>query len=314
MIVLRSKSLVAVVDPAHGAEVVELIDVASGSRMLGTPPFPPAAPVAGDLDEDTWTASYRSGWQVAAPNAGNACVVRGDRHGFHGAASVAAWQVVDSGEASLSMRWHGHGLEATRTVTVDGPTLISDMHWAAEEGPVPMVAVEHLVLGQRVLVPDTEITLPGGHAWELSETHGPVRPPAAAPAWPELLLLDGSIERGDAFPARDVRSRFAVVADVPAGRAAVRSPSTGWKVELEWDERTLPHVWVWHEMRASGGVWRGQAELLGIEPASVPHSLGLERAVDEGQAAWVEPGGGLRTWTRLTVRPPAVLDASPAGL
>ena len=309
MIVLRSASLVAVVDPAHGAEVVELIDIASGSRMLGAPPFPPAPPVAGDLDEDTWTAAYRCGWQVAAPNAGNACGVRGDRHGFHGAASVGAWQVVEASTASASMRWHGHGLVATRTVTADGPGLISEMHWAAEAGPAPMVAVEHLVLGQRVLVPDTEITLPGGRAWELSEANGPVRPPCKAPVWPELLLLDGSIERGDAFPADQVRSRFAVVADVPAGRAAVCSPTAGWEVGLEWDERTLPHVWVWHEMRASGGLWRGQAELLGIEPASVPHSLGLERAVAEHQAVWIEPGAGFRTWTRLTVRPPAVLDA-----
>jgi len=189
--VLRSASLVAVVDPAHGAEVVELIDIASGSRMLGAPPSPPARPVAGDLEEDTWTAAYRCGWQVAAPNAGNACVVRGDRHGFHGAASVGAWQVVEASTASASMRWHGHGLAATRTVTADGPSLISEMHWAAESGPAPMVAVEHLVLGQRVLVPDTEITLPGGRAWELSEASGPVRPPLKAPVWPELLLLDG---------------------------------------------------------------------------------------------------------------------------
>jgi hypothetical protein len=310
VIVLQSASLMAVVDPAHGAEVVELIDTASGSRVLGVTPFPPAPAAAGEPAEDEWTAAYRCGWQVAAPNAGNACLVRGDRHGFHGAASVAAWEVVDAGPGSVSMRWDGHGLVATRTLTADGPGLISQMHWAAPSEPAPMVAVEHLVLGQRVLVPDTEIRLPGGRAWELSETDGPVRPPTAAPAWPELLLLDGSIERADAFPADQVRSRFAVVADVPVGRATVRSPGTGWGVELEWDERTLPHVWVWHEMRASAGLWRGQAELLGIEPASVPHSLGLERAVAERQAVWVEPGRELRTWTRLTVTPPAELDAS----
>jgi hypothetical protein len=93
------------------------------------------------------------GWQVAAPNAGNACLVAAI-----GAASVSAWQVIDAGEASVSMRWHGHGLVATRPVTVDGPCVISEMHWAAEGGPAPMVAVEHLVLGKRVLVPDTEIT------------------------------------------------------------------------------------------------------------------------------------------------------------
>jgi hypothetical protein len=305
VIVVRSASLIAVVDPAHGAEVVELIDIASGSRMLGVAPFPPAAPAAGELEEEVWTASYRCGWQVAAPNAGNACVVQGDRHGFHGGASTAAWEVVDAGPASATMRWRGHGLAATRTLTADGPGLIAEMGWAAESEPAPMVAVEHLVLGQRVLVPDTEIQLPAGRAWELSETDGPVRPPGGAPAWPELLLLDGSVERADAFPAGQVRSRFAVVADVPDGRAVVRSPSTGWGVELEWDERTLPHVWVWHEMRAGGGLWRGQAELLGIEPSSVPHSLGLERAVQEQQAVWVEPGREIRTWTRLTVTPPA---------
>jgi hypothetical protein len=62
---------------------------------------------------------------------------------------------------------------------------------------------------------------------------------------------------------------------------------------------------MWHEMRGSGWLWRRQAELLGIEPASVPHSLGLERALQEGQATWVEPGRPFRTWARLTVRGPA---------
>ena len=57
-------------------------------------------------------------------------------------------------------------------------------------------------------------------------------------------------------------------------------------------------------MRGSGWLWRRQAELLGIEPASVPHSLGLGRAVREGQATWVEPGRPFRTWIRLTIRPP----------
>src|SRR5438105_28003 len=71
---------------------------------------------------------------------------------FHGAASVAAWEVVDAGPGSVSMRWDGHGLVATRTLTADGPGLISQMHWAAPSEPAPMVAVEHLVLGQRVLV------------------------------------------------------------------------------------------------------------------------------------------------------------------
>jgi hypothetical protein len=160
------------------------------------------------------------------------------------------------------------------------------------------------VLGRRVLVPDVRIDLPAGVAWELSEREGPVRAPAGASRWPELRLLDGGTERADTFPAAEPRGRFAVVADVPEGRARIGSAATGWEVQIEWDERTLPHVWVWHELRASGGIWRGQGELLGIEPATVPHSLGLECAIAEGQAVWVEPGETLRTSVRLSVHAP----------
>ena len=49
-------------------------------------------------------------------------------------------------------------------------------------------------------------------------------------------------------------------------------------------------VWIWHEARAYGGPWRGQAELLAIEPTSVPHPLGLAAAIEHGQA--LELGAG----------------------
>jgi hypothetical protein len=40
----------------------------------------------------------------------------------------------------------------------------------------------------------------------------------------------------------------------------------------------------------TGGIWRGQTEVLVIEPASVPHSLGLQVAIERGQARWLDPG------------------------
>ncbi len=54
-------------------------------------------------------------------------------------------------------------------------------------------------------------------------------------------------------------------------------------------------------MRTYGGTWRGQTEVLVVEPASVPHSLGLATAVEHGQARWLEPGESASY--RLTVRP-----------
>jgi hypothetical protein len=41
--------------------------------------------------------------------------------------------------------------------------------------------------------------------------------------------------------------------------------------------------------------------MLGLEPVSVPHSLGLARAVAEGQAHVVRPGVNLTS--RIVVRP-----------
>lgn len=71
--------------------------------------------------------------------------------------------------------------------------------------------------------------------------------------------------------------------------------------EVERDVGVLPHLWMWHEVRTSGGRWRGQAEVLGLEPASVPHSLGLARALAEGQAHVVYPG--VAQTSRMVVRP-----------
>ena len=75
MIVLRSEELLALVDPAHGAEMLELVHLSTGRRVLGRPPFATEPAVAGDLPEDLWTASYRGGWQptrLAAPAFGAA--------------------------------------------------------------------------------------------------------------------------------------------------------------------------------------------------------------------------------------------------
>ena len=76
------------------------------------------------------------------------------------------------------------------------------------------------------------------------------------------------MERADRWPLQEPRSRYLVVTDVPDGVATIRNPATGQGVELRWDAAVLPHVWIWHEVRTYGGIWRGCAEILAVEPAS----------------------------------------------
>ncbi len=301
MIVLKDDDLLLRADPAHGGEILDLINVRTGAQYLGRPPFASLPPRDGELDEETWTDSYRGGWQTVAPNAGNACTVDGVRHGFHGAASNGVWSVAAAGTDSATLEWEGHGLAASRRLVIADGALTAETTWSATAGPAPMVLVEHMTFGVQLLCPEVEILLPGGRGFELSEVDGPVRPPDAAPAWPEVLQLDGSVERVDRLPIDRPRAWFGCIADLPEGRLEVRNVATGDGIAAEWDVSVLPHLWMWHEARTSGGRWRGIAEMLGLEPVSVPHSLGLARALAEEQAHVVRPGADLTS--RIVVRP-----------
>ena len=103
------------------------------------------------------------------------------------------------------------------------------------------------------------------------------------------------------LPLDRPRSRLLAVADLPEGRARVRNAKTGTTAELTWDASWLRHVWLWHETREYGGPWRGQAELLAIEPTSVPHPLGLAAAIEHGQALQLGPGETAGYELRLAV-------------
>jgi len=301
VIVLRSADLLVRLDPAHGGEILDLVDLRTGRQLLGRPPFGSEEPLGGDLDEEVWTARYRGGWQLALPNAGAACEVGGSRHGFHGRASVDPWTVLAAGGSRCVIGWSGHGLRVERTLELAAGRLEVAVEVAGLQERVALVAVEHLTVGLEQLEPAVEIDLPGGRAYELSEADGPPEPPADACLWPEARLLDGSVERCDRWSLDRRRSRYLVVTDLPNGRAVVRNPVRGQGLELSWDASWLRHCWLWHEVRTYGGSWRGQAEILAVEPASVPHGLGLAAATQHGQARWLAAGESLTY--RIAVRP-----------
>ena len=146
--------------------------------------------------------------------------------------------------------------------------------------------------------------LPGGIAFEFSEVDGPVRAPLAATTWPDVVLQDGGLERGDVVSLAEPNARLLAVQDLPEGWYEVVNCVTGQGVRVDWELATLPHLWLWREVRTAGERWRGQAELLGMEPASVPHSLGLARALAEGQAIVLDRGGRRRSSVTMTpIRP-----------
>lgn len=253
------------------------------------------------MSEDVWLSRYRGGWQLLTPNAGNGCLVGASCHGYHGAASNEPWTLVDATKDSALIEWRGHGLKVQRAARLIGADVVLETIWHAEGESVPFLAVEHVALGPELLDPDFELSLPAGQTYELSEVDGPVTPPESAPVWPRALLLDGSSEQADRWSFDTDRSRFLAVAGLSAGWAEVRNPMAGLGFRIEWDAATLPNAWIWHEVRRTEGRWQGAGQQLMIEPASLPHSLGLEVAVRSGDALHLGPGAEVTSRARATV-------------
>jgi galactose mutarotase-like enzyme len=316
MIILRSPDLLVRIDPSHGGEILDLVELQHGRQLLGRPPFGSDPPQGGELDETTWTRSYRGGWQTVLPNAGNPCELDGAEHGFHGRASNDPWSVRETTEHSTTLAWSGHGLDVEKRITLeDGAIHVRFRLENISQAPVPLVALEHLSFGLEVLHPSVRIAFPDALAYELSEQDGPLEPPSHARGWPESALLDGGSERGDHAALATPRSRLYVLHGLAEGWAAVWSETRGQGVALAWDLDWFPHCWVWHENRVSPEPWRRQAEILTIEPSTVPHSLGLAVAREAGQARVLEPGERAEPWlvARPFVADGAIRRVSPDG-
>jgi hypothetical protein len=226
-------------------------------------------------------------------------VVDGTPHGFHGRASTDQWDIVERNENAATLVWEGHGLHVTRAFSVcDVVTVRSTI---SAQSNTEFLWVEHMALGLELLDPGVEIHLPGGRAYELSEQTGPTGPPSEAPVWPQVGLLDGCIEHADRAILAAPRSRLLAVADLPEGRLEVRNRDRGQGLEVTWDVSWLPHLWMWHEVRTSGGPWRELTEMLVVEPACVPHTLGLDAARRSGHAHRL--GAGEQRSTEIVIRP-----------
>jgi galactose mutarotase-like enzyme len=287
MLILKSSAVLVRIDPAHGAEVLDLIDLRTGRQLLGRMPWSPALPRTGELDGDTWLKSYRGGWQLMVPNAGLPSKHNGVEHGFHGSAGIDVWKVTKSSDTSATLVWQGHGIEVTRTYTVNSDALAVDTTITGLRDGASYVGLEHLTLGTELLQPAVKVQFAGGVAWALPTGNSAEQKTAN---FPEARLADGSTQRIDRFSLDKQASGLFCVGKLTEGKVTVRNEERGDGIEMTWDNNLFPYCWVWQETRDLGGIWRNQAEVLGIEPSTVPHHCGLDDAHKTGHAGKLNKG------------------------
>jgi hypothetical protein len=295
---LRNRHLEFVLDADRGAECRSL--TAGGIELLFQAPWVPTPTNRrAHTDEHAWTTAWPGGWQILFPNAGEECVVDGRHHGFHGAASLAVWQVESAHADRVDLRWEDDsGLLVDRRVdlvrrTVRATTTVTNAGSSAAE----FVAVEHIIFGEPLCGHGSRVTLPGGALVPLADDGtqlaGGPRP------WP-LAVRRGESEdwsRGAAGPS----SRFGTVTGLPERRAGLADADGSHAIELRWSE-SFPYLWFWEEQGAAPPPLTG-VSCLGLEPATVSTSEGLAAGRARGEATTLEQGESAHFEVEIEVLP-----------
>ena len=294
---IDSAALSVRVEPKVGGTITEILHRPTGLSVLGRVPWTPIAeplPVPA-RDEPEWLTRYTGGWPLLFPNAGDACTVDGRFHGFHGEASISAWDVVTSNASSLLLHRHFTVLpvEMRRTITIDGETLtIDETLTYSGNTAIDVMWGHHPTFGSDLLDGPVEITS--------GATQIDVEPAYAPPDGADLF-----------HPAAPLAS-LAYLTSFDTAWAAIRRLDDAIAVRLAWDGARFPCAWLWHELEATPAEpWSGRTRLIAIEPNTTPCGLGLAEAKRRGAPLLrLEPGQRLSGWINLHVFKPQ--PASPS--
>jgi len=291
--VLRCLNTTAVVDPSRGGEIRSAR--LEGHEILSVMSWPRTAPPdASAPDEHEFTYAWGGGWQLAFPNAGNVSTYAGRRYGFHGDASLRPWQVAEASDSSVLLEWTSGDLSVRRRTTAleDGLHVATEVS-ALGEVPEPFIAVEHLILGGTVTDGGYRLDLP---PVELVDLYDAGR---RRSQWP------GGIDESSGCAWDEVRvgahvTRFGAAGPMPRGELRVIPGALDASLELTWDNKALPHVWIWEEQDGDQSPpWNGCTHALGIEPSMVPDDGGIGAAARSGNLSHVEPGAPRSWWISL---------------
>ncbi|GAA1963962.1 DUF4432 family protein [Microbacterium deminutum] len=309
-ITLRSSDLEVVVTPERGADIVQVVDLRTGTPVLAVSPTGRQSSTMSVADSMAqWLHAYPGGWQLLAPNAGPERTHDGVRQGFHGEAGLARWSVLtaDEGSCELETFLASAPLRLHRVVTVEGTALVvTDTVENLSRDPVSTRLVQHPAFGAPFLDADSYVLVPAGALITDAEAPGSLAGADLVDA-PATLLAEGPVPGSIALPGPGAReSLFAAFSDVgSAPHATFCSPNSGFAMRLEWDGAVFPHAWFWIEANAgSGWPWFRRLYAIAVEPANVlpgdGETAGRQRG---GDGVRLEPGEHITTTTRLSRQP-----------
>ncbi|SDO42442.1 Galactose mutarotase [Microbacterium sp. ru370.1] len=268
---LQAGDLRAEVD-AEGARIARLTHVPTGREILATTPWADEGRDAFSIADSSgeWHRRYPGGWHVLLPRAGDAPAGVSPPQPFHGEAAWRTWTLSSEGSSCRArVRLRTVPLDLDRVVTLDesGLRVATAVHNHSTE-TVRIGWAEHPAFAGDLF--DDATTSTGGGVLSVA--------PAPSAGFDDVSAAAGSL--------------------------TVAGPDLA--LELAWDARLFPRLFVWRERRGSSGFpWWRQVDAVGLEPSSDPYA----QPGDALGSVVVAPGATVRSAVTLRVRG---VDASTA--
>lgn len=255
--------------------------------------------------QTAWLEAYAGGWQVLFPNGGFPNTYKGASLGFHGEASMKAWdhEILrasgDSLELKLSVRLSRSPYTLERRLRLDAGSPVLDLreritNHAGE--PMDCMWSHHPAYGAPFLSEHCVIDTDARSLIADDEYAGAANPLALGHAydWP----MAGDIDMSRVPPPDRPRDLLAYLSDFESGWYSITNTSLGLGIGLSWDADVFPYAWFWQELNSSPGFpFYKRSYVIAIEPAASIPGQGLTAVME-------------KTGTHLTLQPGESRDVS----
>ena len=308
---LTSDALSVTVLPGKGADIYEIVDLATGIDPLFKAPWglqPPGAASREGSDGVAFLENYEGSWQELFPNTNDACRYRGSPVPFHGEVATRPW--------SVSVQADHGGLAAVR-LTVDGQSVplrlerlmtvrpgerrlvLEERVTNLSQDTVEFAWGHHCVLGPPLIAAGAELRTPAAaivtppQPWEDTAR----LEPGQRSVWPTARLRGGGEADLSRVPGPEASSHDDVfLTDLAGGWGEAGNSALGLGFRLDWDPEVFRWIIAWQPFGGARAMPLRGAYGLGIEPWATGGNL--EQAVADGTA--LRLAGQARLETRLT--------------
>ena len=252
------------------------------------------------VDSQTaWLEAYAGGWQVLFPNGGFANTYKGAELGYHGEASMKAWDyeilgnAADSIEVKLGVRLSRspYSIERWMRLEAGSPILHIRERITNHAGEaMDCMWSHHPAYGAPFLSEHCVIDTDAGILLSDDKYEGAANPLTQDTefSWPMAGDLDLST-----IPAPDQpRDLLGYLKDFESGWYGITNREIGLGIGFTWDTDVFPYAWFWQELNSSPGFpFYKCSYVIAIEPASSIPGHGLTAVMAKtGSHLTLQPG------------------------